>query len=74
MPKEIKTLTPEEAVERLRERGMKISPETIRRGLEQGVFSFGDAIQTSDRSCRYLIYERLFTEWMAERMEAVSCG
>ena len=62
----IETMTPEEATERLRAAGMKISPTVIRDGLRQKIFPFGDAIE-SERSCRFFVYTRLLEEWMAAR-------
>lgn len=60
------TITPEEATERLRAAGMKISPTVVRDGLIQKVFPFGDAIK-SEKSCRFFVYVKLLDEWMRER-------
>lgn len=38
----IKTVTPARAAEILREHGMRTKAETIRCGIEQGKFPFGD--------------------------------
>lgn len=67
--KEIQTITPAEATERMRALGIKISPEVIRAGLEQGVFPFGFAIRTGDGTARYIIFEKLFNEWVEARAE-----
>lgn len=37
----ILTMTPQGAAEYLRASGMSISPDTLRRGIEQGVYPFG---------------------------------
>ena len=37
----IPTLTAEQAAERLRAEGVKISADTIRQGIQQGAFPFG---------------------------------
>lgn len=63
---QIETMTPEEATEKLRAMGMKISPVTVRDGLEQKVFPFGYCIQ-SDKGRRFTVFTRLFNEWVAER-------
>ena len=42
----IQTMTPQSAAEYLRARGMSISPDTLRRGIEQGVYPFGLCIKT----------------------------
>ena len=62
----ISTMTPQSAAEYLRERGMSISPDTLRRGIEQGVYPFGLCIKT-DGSSVYQIFKRLLDEWIAER-------
>lgn len=63
----IKTLTTQEATEQLRRLGVKISTETMRNGLRQGVFPFGTYIETPNGSPVYTIYERLFLKWIEER-------
>ena len=45
----ISTMTPQSAAEYLRARGMSISPDTLRRGIEQGVYPFGLCIKTDER-------------------------
>lgn len=62
----IATLTPTDATEILREHGMKMSPDTLRHGIEQGVYPFGVCIQC-DRQPVYQIFAKLFYEWIAER-------
>lgn len=59
-------LTVEEATEALRALGMRISPTTLRAGLEQNRFPFGDFIKT-EKSCICYIYPRLLERWIAER-------
>lgn len=62
----IQTINTQQATERLRGMGMKISPDTIRRGIQQGVFPFGDCVVT-DRGAHCYIYVRLLDEWVKER-------
>ena len=45
----IRTLTAAEATERLRAEGIRISPETIRAGLQQKVFPFGDCVMVDGK-------------------------
>lgn len=59
-------LTTEAAVIRLREAGMKISRETLRAGLEQRVFPFGDCVR-AEKSPVCWVYRRLLEDWIAER-------
>ena len=60
-------LTAAEATERLRGMGMRISPEILRDGIEQGRFSFGDVIRSKNDSPRCYVYERKLMEWAEER-------
>ncbi|MBR0281025.1 MAG: hypothetical protein IJQ81_05445 [Oscillibacter sp.] len=59
-------MTTEEAVARLREVGMRTSRETLREGLAQRVFPFGDCVLT-DKSPVCYIYRALLEKWIAER-------
>ena len=56
-------LTAAEATERLRTMGMKISPEILRDGIEQGRFPFGDLIRTKNDNPRCYVYEKKLVEW-----------
>ena len=48
--KTIPTMTPQTATEYLRELGMSISPDTLRRGIQQGVYPFGICIDTGEHA------------------------
>lgn len=63
----IETLTPTEAVEILRQYGMKISPDTLRFGLEQQLYPFGICIHC-ERQPVYQIFTKLFYRWIQERI------
>ena len=66
----IETITPKEAVDRLRALGMNTSETAIRDGIEQRVFPFGDCVVINEgakRGRRFYIYEKLFSDWIAER-------
>lgn len=65
----IETMTPQEAAEYLRAHGMSVSVETLRRGIQQGVYPFGVYI-SGGKSPIFQIYKRLLDEWIAERAEA----
>ena len=54
-------ITPEEASQLLRERGIRIETETLREGIEQGVFPFGVFIQRDKRV--FIIGTKKFSEW-----------
>lgn len=62
----IETMTPEQTAQRLRELGMKVSPDKIRNGLKQGVYPFGDFVDMG-KSPAFTIYTKLFNSWVAER-------
>ena len=65
----IKTLSVAEATEKLRTLGLQISPDTVRQGLQQKIFPFGDYIQSKTGNPIYFVYEKLFLEWIAKRLE-----
>lgn len=65
---QIKTITTEEAAERLRSLGMRISTVSLRDGLERGVFPFGDYLQ-GEKNRVFIVYEKLLNAWIAERAE-----
>ena len=51
----------------LREHGMKISAETLRNGIEQGVFPFGTCVQ-NPKGRDFFIYPKLLDSWISERL------
>ena len=61
----IETLTPREAADYLRSIGMGTSAETIRKGIEQGVFPFGDAVKTGE-GYTYYIYRGRLERWIRD--------
>ena len=63
-------LTVAEAATRLRDKGMKVSADTIRLGLQQRVFPFGDCIRTGDDNTRCYVYEKLLNQWIQTRFDA----
>lgn len=60
----IETMSVQQTVETLRELGVKTSAETLRRGIEQGVYPFGVCISGGTQPV-YQIFRRLFDEWAA---------
>lgn len=52
----IRTMTILEAVDALRERGIKTSQEKVRQGIRQGVYPWGDCIKL--RSPEYTVYRK----------------
>lgn len=65
--KQIPTMTPEQAANRLRELGMRTSPARIRQGIRDGVYPFGVAIRVSDRRIEYEIYGKQLDDWIEQR-------
>ena len=59
-------MTVEDAVKRLREVGMSTSRETVREGLAQRVFPFGDCVLMEKSPVCY-VYRPLLERWIAER-------
>lgn len=66
MARRVETLTPDAAVTIMRDAGISTSAETVRAGLKQGVFPFGDYIQ-AEKSPVFIIYRRKLEEWLEER-------
>ncbi len=64
-----KTITPNEAANRLRHSGMSISDETLRKGLLDKVFPFGAAVKT-ETSCVCWVFPKKLEAWIAENLEA----
>lgn len=63
----IRTMTPAAAAQYLRERGMSTSADTLRAGIQQGVFPFGDCVALPSGGATYTIYQRLLDRWIEER-------
>lgn len=63
----IKALTAQEATERLRAAGLRISPDTLRAGIQQGVFPFGNCITDGDKVKWCYIYDKQMEAWIRER-------
>ena len=68
----IKALTAQEATERLRVAGLRISAETVRDGIQQGVFPFGDCVMSGDKLKWCYIYANQLENWIQERELAPS--
>ena len=63
----IETLTVAETTERMRTAGIRISPETLRDGLEQGVYPFGVYIKSRHGGNVYQVFAKLLDDWIDER-------
>lgn len=63
----IVTLSTRQAIERLRAAGLSITDETLRNGLEQRVFPFGNVVRSSAGNPVVYIYGKLLDEWIRER-------
>ena len=62
----VETVTTAEAAEVMRTAGISISAETVRNGIEQGVFPFGVCIQGEKRKV-YQVYKVLLLGWLKDR-------
>ena len=65
----IEALTAAEATERLRAEGLKISPETVRHGIQQGVFPFGDCVTEDGKVKWCYIYGSKLDAWIRDRQK-----
>lgn len=65
----IETINIQEATEILRAKGMSISTGTLRAGIEQGQFPFGNCIRSPKGSPTYYVYKALMDRWIAERSQ-----
>lgn len=63
---DLRILTVPEAVEWLRSMGMKIGPDTLRWGIEQKQFPFGNVVRTDQNNVRCYVYSKKLLEWAAE--------
>lgn len=63
---EIPTMTVEETTEKMRALGLKMSPDTLRRGIQHGTYPFGDWVPC-EKAPKYTVYTVLFDQWVAER-------
>lgn len=66
MDGKIGLMTVEEAAQKMRDMGMKISAKTLREALAQDKFPFGTYIKT-EKSCVCFVWTRLFEKWAEER-------
>lgn len=63
----IEIISTQTAAEILRANGMHIKRETIRSGIEQGKFPFGEVVITERGNKRCYIYKKLLDDWIKER-------
>ena len=62
------TISPQEAVEILRENGMQIGVEVLRLGLQQGVFPFGKAVKTEEAPV-YWVFPKDLNAWIERHLK-----
>ena len=62
------TISPQEAVEILRENGMQIGVEVLRLGLQQGVFPFGKAVKT-EKAPAYWVFPKGLNAWIERHLK-----
>ena len=58
------TITPERATQIIRDAGVQIGTETLRAGIEQGIFPFGVCIEANKRI--FIISKKKLAEWLAD--------
>lgn len=63
----IEVMTAIEATERLRAEGLRISPETVRSGIQQGVFPFGDCVMEDGKVKWCYIYRTKLDAWISDK-------
>lgn len=63
-----------EAAEELRAMGMRTSADTVRIGIEQGCFPFGDLIRTKDGNPICYIYRKKLMEWAEDKGYILTSG
>lgn len=63
----VETMTVKQAVEVLRNHGMKIGTSAVMAGLAAGAYPFGDCYRMPSGTMRYTVYARLLNEWIAAR-------
>lgn len=67
----VETLNVATATEIMRAAGISMTADTLRAGLEQGIYPFGDCVKR-EKGPVYHIYKKLFDRWMNERaVEAI---
>ena len=62
------TISPQEAVEILRENGMQIGAEVLRLGLQQGVFPFSKAVKT-EKAPVYWVFQKGLKAWIERHLK-----
>lgn len=62
------TISPQEAVEILRENGMQIGVEVLRLGLQQGVSPFGKAVKT-EKAPVYWVFPKDLNAWIERHLK-----
>ena len=63
---DLKIISVAEAAEWLRSMGMKITADTLRCGIEQKQFPFGNVVRTERDNPRCYVYSKKLLEWAAE--------
>jgi hypothetical protein len=71
MAKQIVVIGIKEASRILREHGMQISDGDLRAGIEQKVYTFGDAVTVTSKPV-FHVYQPLLMQWINERSVEVA--
>lgn len=62
----IETMNAAETANYLREQGMRISPEMVRNGIEQGILPFGICIKSDKDNSRCFVFASRLRAWVDE--------
>lgn len=65
----VKTLTINEAVQKLRDAGLHFSRAKIECGILQGIYPWGEALKM--KNIEYTVYDSMLEKWIAERGKLV---
>lgn len=64
----VETLTLEAATERLRAEGLKMSKDTLKNGIQQGIFPFGACVERDGGKAPWCyIFPVMMEEWLDQR-------
>lgn len=63
----IDIITVHQAAEQLQDAGLQITPDTLKAGIKQRVFPFGDYIDLGDAAPWCYIYRPQLKAWIEER-------
>lgn len=63
--KSIRTINIQETTNRMKDMGISVNADTVRRGIRQGALPFGICIECKKQP-RFIIFEKKFEQWAEE--------